>query len=90
MHTQGRVGVNKALSLATSLAALNPSIQLVPHPLALTSSTALAIVSQYDLVLDCTDNVVTRYLLSDACVLAGKPLVSGSALRSETQTWLLV
>lgn len=39
----------------------------------------------YDLVLDCTDNVVTRYLLNDACVLLGKPLISGSALRFEGQ-----
>ena len=39
----------------------------------------------YDIVLDCTDNVVTRYLLNDACVLLGKPLISGSALRFEGQ-----
>ena len=39
----------------------------------------------YDIVLDATDNVATRYLLNDACVLAAKPLVSGSALRFEGQ-----
>lgn len=39
----------------------------------------------YDIVLDCTDNVATRYLLNDACVLLDKPLVSGSALRFEGQ-----
>merc|ERR1712106_926480 len=42
-------------------------------------------IQAYDLVLDCTDNVATRYLLNDACVIAGKPLVSGSALRWEGQ-----
>ena len=56
---------------------------MVPYNIALTSSTALAIICQYDLVLDCTDNVATRYLLSDACVLSNLPLVSGSALRWE-------
>ena len=56
---------------------------MVPYNIALTSSTALAIISQYDIVLDCTDNVATRYLLNDACVLSGLPLVSGSALRWE-------
>ena len=39
----------------------------------------------YDVILDCTDNVATRYLLSDSCVLAGKPLVSGGALRLDGQ-----
>jgi molybdopterin/thiamine biosynthesis adenylyltransferase len=43
----------------------------------------LDIVKNYDIVLDATDNVATRYLLNDACVLSGKPLVSGSALRFE-------
>src|SRR5947209_1543162 len=39
----------------------------------------------YDIIIDSTDNVATRYLLNDACILAGKPLVSGSALRMEGQ-----
>ena len=51
----------------------------------LDSSNALDIIRGFDVVLDCTDNVATRYLLNDACVLAGKPLVSGSALRFEGQ-----
>lgn len=43
------------------------------------------IIKNYDVVIDATDNVATRYLLNDACVLSGKPLVSGSALRFEGQ-----
>ena len=39
----------------------------------------------YDIVADCSDNVPTRYLVNDACVLSGKPLVSASALRMEGQ-----
>lgn len=42
-------------------------------------------IVRYDIIADCTDNVATRYLLNDACVLLGKPLVSGSALRFEGQ-----
>ncbi len=42
-------------------------------------------LTRYDVILDCTDNVATRYLLNDACVLLHKPLVSGSALRFEGQ-----
>lgn len=41
----------------------------------------------YDIVLDASDNVATRYLLNDACILSQKPLVSGSALRFEGQVW---
>ena len=48
-------------------------------------SLLLFLQHRYDIVLDATDNVATRYLLNDACVLAGKPLVSGSALRFEGQ-----
>ena len=47
------------------------------------------VITRYNIIADCTDNVATRYLLNDACVLLGKPLVSGSALRFEGQvsTW---
>ena len=41
----------------------------------------MELISGYDVILDCTDNVASRYLLNDACVLNNKPLVSGSALR---------
>jgi adenylyltransferase/sulfurtransferase len=49
------------------------------------SSNALDVINKYDVVIDATDNVATRYLLSDACVLANRPLVSGSALKLEGQ-----
>jgi adenylyltransferase/sulfurtransferase len=49
------------------------------------SSNAMDVIKDYDLVVDATDNVATRYLLNDACVLLGKPLVSGSALRYDGQ-----
>ncbi|KAI8437808.1 hypothetical protein MSG28_012032 [Choristoneura fumiferana] len=55
------------------------------HQSKLDSSNALGIVNKYDVVLDCTDNVPTRYLLNDACVLTKLPLISGSALKMEGQ-----
>lgn len=64
---------------------LNSNLQVTPYKIQLDSSNALDIVKQYDIVLDATDNVPTRYLLNDACVLAGKPLVSGSVLKLEGQ-----
>lgn len=55
----------------------------------LDSKNALPIISQYDVVVDATDNVATRYLINDACVMCGKPLVSGSAVRTEGQLMVL-
>ena len=60
----------------------------MPYRTSLTSQNAMDIVKHYDIVLDATDNVASRYLLNDLCVLTGKPLVSGSALRFEGQVRL--
>ncbi|KAJ6665613.1 hypothetical protein lerEdw1_001983 [Lerista edwardsae] len=85
LHRESRLGSPKAESAAAALRELNSGVQCVPHRLALSAANALELVRRYDLVADCSDNVPTRYLLNDACVLAGKPLVSGSALRLEGQ-----
>jgi adenylyltransferase/sulfurtransferase len=85
IHSEDRVGVNKAASAAKSCRALNQKVPVVTHEEFLNENNALNIMSQYDVIVDATDNVVTRYLLNDACVLLGKPLVSGSALRMEGQ-----
>lgn len=85
LHTMGKIGDFKAESIVKSIADINPLVNGVAHNVQLSSSNAMALLSQYDVVLDCTDNVPTRYLLNDACVLLRKPLVSGSALRWEGQ-----
>jgi len=85
MHTTARVNELKCVSLAKSLKALNHNLKYIPIHTALNSDNALDIIKNFDVVLDCTDNVATRYLLNDACVMTGKPLVSGSALRWEGQ-----
>ncbi|NXW72890.1 adenylyltransferase and sulfurtransferase MOCS3 [Hirundo rustica] len=85
LHGEARRGRPKARSAAAALRRLNSAVQYVPYRGALRPRSALRIVRQYDIVADCSDNVPTRYLVSDACVLAGKPLVSGSALRLEGQ-----
>lgn len=64
---------------------MNHNVIITPYKLQLNSGNALDIVRQYDVILDATDNVATRYLLNDACVISGKPLVSGSALQFEGQ-----
>lgn len=61
------------------------AMQIDVHKGALTPHNALSLISQYDTVLDCTDNAPTRYLISDACVVSQKPLVSGAAIGTDGQ-----
>jgi adenylyltransferase/sulfurtransferase len=85
LHTTEAVGASKLESACARLCALNPHIQLEPHPVRLSSENALEIVRRYDVVLDGTDNFATRYLLNDACILLQKPLVYGAVHRFEGQ-----
>ncbi|KAJ8662138.1 hypothetical protein O0I10_001831 [Lichtheimia ornata] len=85
IHKERTQGINKAVSAMMAVHEINPGCHVTPYPILLDSTNALDIIKQYDVVLDATDNVATRYLLNDACVLAGKPLVSGSALRMDGQ-----
>ncbi|EGG21729.1 molybdenum cofactor synthesis 3 [Cavenderia fasciculata] len=84
-HTESRQGVSKAESLAMSIKERNSDIQTIVHETMFTSDTAMEIVQHYDIVIDASDNVATRYLCNDCCILAGKPLVSGSALKWDGQ-----
>lgn len=63
----------------------NPDVKFVPHDLRIASSNALDVISQYDIILDGTDNFETRYLLNDAAVISGKPLVYGAIYQYEGQ-----
>ena len=85
IHGQSDVGRSKAQSARNSIAEINPYVEVVLHEERLDSSNALGIVSQYDLIVDGTDNFATRYLVNDACVLSGKPYVWGSIFRFEGQ-----
>jgi adenylyltransferase/sulfurtransferase len=85
LHFTADVGVPKVESGAAKVRALNPAVQVVTHRAALDSSNALELFSQYDLILDGSDNFATRYLVNDACVLLGKPQVHGSIFRFDGQ-----
>jgi len=64
---------------------VNPHVRVVKHASRLSSSNALEILADYDVIVDGTDNFPTRYLVNDACVLLGKPNVYGSVFRWEGQ-----
>ncbi|EHK50419.1 hypothetical protein TRIATDRAFT_297199, partial [Trichoderma atroviride IMI 206040] len=88
-HSTGRVGMMKVDSAVAYLKGLNPTIIYNAHATHLTPLNAEEIVSQYDLVLDCTDHPTSRYLISDICVLLSKPLVSASAFQTSGQLIVL-
>jgi MoaD family protein len=79
------VGKRKLDAARDRLTAMNPSVKVVSHELALTSKNALDVLKDYDIILDGTDNFQTRYLVNDACVLLGKPNAYGSIFRFDGQ-----
>jgi len=79
------VGRPKAEVARERILALNPDVKVEVHQVRLASDNALAILGDYDVVVDGTDNFPTRYLANDACVLLGKPNVHGSIFRFEGQ-----
>jgi adenylyltransferase/sulfurtransferase len=85
LHGSSRVGGSKVESARERLADLNPHVVVETHEARLTRDNAFPILSEYDVVVDGTDNFATRYLVNDACVLLGKPNVSGSIFRFEGQ-----
>ena len=85
LYATADVGRPKAVAAAEKLHAQNPFIALRPHQPLLSAANALALLAGYDVVVDCSDNFATRYLVSDACVVLGKPLVFGAIFRFEGQ-----
>jgi adenylyltransferase/sulfurtransferase len=78
IHATPDVGTPKVTSAAATIARLNPQVRVETHGVRLTAENALDLVSRYDLVADGSDNFSTRYLVSDACYLAKKPLVTAA------------
>jgi adenylyltransferase/sulfurtransferase len=85
LHSTADVGRPKLESAAARLAAMNPHVQVALHPAALDAGNARTLVEAYDVVLDGSDNFPTRYLVNDACVMAGRPNAYGSIFRFEGQ-----
>jgi sulfur-carrier protein adenylyltransferase/sulfurtransferase len=85
IHGQSDVGRSKAESARDSVREINPYTNVVLHETRLDSSNVMEIFSDYDLIVDGTDNFATRYLVNDACVLLNKPYVWGSIYRFDGQ-----
>jgi molybdopterin/thiamine biosynthesis adenylyltransferase/rhodanese-related sulfurtransferase len=83
IHTTDRLGMLKAESARTAINALNPEITVNVHAMRVNRDNVLDLIADYDVIVDGADNFPTRYLLSDAALMAGKPLVHASILRFE-------
>jgi len=85
LHTTAAVGVNKAVSARNALLAINPELQINTVETKSSADEFTKLITQADVVLDCSDNFATRYTLNKLCVALKKPLVSGAALAFEGQ-----
>ncbi len=85
LHATPAIGHPKVDSAKVRLEGLNPFVTVEPHSVRLTAANARDIIRQYDLVIDGSDNFPTRYLVNDAAILEGKPLVYGSIFRFDGQ-----
>jgi molybdopterin/thiamine biosynthesis adenylyltransferase/rhodanese-related sulfurtransferase len=85
IHATSRIGTPKVDSAAATIAELNPDVKVVPHRERMTSENVERLFSDYEVIVDGTDNFPTRYLVNDASVWMGKPVVHGSIFRFEGQ-----
>jgi len=85
VHTTASVGTNKAISAQQTLYEINPTVVVNPVTVKSTEAELMQLVTQADVIVDCSDNFATRYLLNKLCVQLKKPLVSGAALGFEGQ-----
>ncbi|MGO9837301.1 MAG: molybdopterin-synthase adenylyltransferase MoeB [Polyangiaceae bacterium] len=85
VHATSRVGTPKVESAAKAVADLNPDVKVVAHKERLTSANVERLFADYEVIVDGTDNFPTRYLVNDASVFMGKPVVHGSIFRFDGQ-----
>ena len=86
LHNPERIGRLKTESARETITALNPDVHVVEHRLRLSAENVLDVIADYDVIVDGADNFPTRYVLNDASVILGKPVVHGSIFRFEGQT----
>lgn len=86
IHHTGNVGKAKVLSAGEKITALNPDVQVITHQTWICAENIVGTICSYDFVIDGTDNFPAKFLINDACVLAGKPFSHGGILQFLGQT----
>lgn len=87
IHFTADVDKPKVLSAKEKMEAINPDVKVVTYQEFLSANNALDIINNYDFVVDGTDNFPVKFLINDACVMAGKPFSHGGILRFHGQTF---
>ena len=89
LHGTSDIGTPKTKSAEATIAEMNPDVKVIPINERINSENAFQILEQYDLIVDGCDNFQTRYLINDACVMLGKPIVHGSIFQFDGQVTVL-
>lgn len=85
LYNMNDIGLSKAEVAVEKLKALNDEINIIAYNVRLINKNALAIINDYNIIVDCTDNFSSRYMINDACVLLNKPLIYGAISTFEGQ-----
>lgn len=78
LHSHTRIGINKALSAKITLTAINPDVEVIPVTEKITQENAFELVGDSQIIMDCMDNLETRYILNEVALKKGIPLVFGA------------
>lgn len=90
IHFTPDVGKPKVLSAKEKMEAMNPDVTVRPYQTWVTAANIAGIIREFDFVIDATDNFAAKFLINDACVLAGKPFSHGGILQFDGQTMTVV
>lgn len=85
IHATGNIGIEKTLSAKEMLNSLNPDVKVQVHQMYVTASNIMALIRDYDFILDATDNFESKFLINDACILAKKPFSHAGIIRFKGQ-----
>ena len=85
IHGTDNVGMPKVESAAATVTSINPDVTVKPYHIRVSAGNIAELIAGYDVIVDAADNFSTKFLINDACVLAGKPYIYGGALRFEGQ-----
>jgi len=85
LYVTADIGRSKALAAVQRVRALNPEVKAIPHEVRVLRENGLALVEEYDLVIEASDNLETKALMNELCVRAGVPLIWGAVARFEGQ-----
>lgn len=89
-HSVEALGRPKVESAKKTFESLNPDVNIIAIKQRLTKDNILDLIGEYDIIVDCSDNFPTRFLVNDACVMANKPLITGAIFKFEGQVTVVI